>query len=45
MKLGDNMPRKLLHVKKSALGFGLIEPKTEIDYLGIKPHAGSKISK
>ena len=45
MKLGDNLPRKCLHVRKSALGVGLIEAKTEIDYLGIKPHAGSKISK
>ena len=45
MKLGDNLPGQFLHMRKSALGVCLIEPKIEIYYLGIKPHAGSKISK
>ena len=27
MVLGDNLPRKLLHIKTSALGEDLIEPK------------------
>ena len=38
MGLGDNFPGKSLHVKKSALGVGLIEPKTVIDYLDYKIH-------
>ena len=45
MGLGDNFPMKLLHVKKSSLGVGLIEPKTAIDYLAIKLHVGNKRSK
>ena len=35
MGLGDKFPRKFLHVKKSVLGVGLIEPKTVIYYLAI----------
>ena len=31
MGLGDNFPRKMLHVKKSALGVGLIDPKKVMD--------------
>ena len=45
MGLGNNFPRKLLHVKKSALGVGLIEPKTVIDSLALNFHAGNKRSK
>ena len=45
MKLGDNFPRKLLHMKKSASGVGLIEPKTVIDSLSLKLCVGNKISK
>ena len=45
MGLRDNFPRKLLHVKKSALGVGLIEPETEIYCLAIKSHMGNKRSK
>ena len=45
MRLGDNFPRKLLHVKKSALGVGLIEPATVIDYLAIKLYVGNKRAK
>ena len=45
MGLGNNFPRKLLYVKKSALGIGLIEPKMVIDSLALNFHAGNKISK
>ena len=45
MGLGDNFLRKLLFVKKSVLGVGLIEPKNVIDYLAIKLHVGKKRSK
>ena len=45
MRLGDNFPRKLLYVKKSALGVGLIEPATVIDYLAIKLYVGNKRAK
>ena len=31
--------------ENSALGIGLIEPKTAIDYLAIKLHVGNKRSK
>ena len=34
-----------MHVKKSALGVGLIEPATVIDYLTIKSHIVNKRSK
>ena len=44
MGLGDNFPRKLLHVKKSVLGVGLFESKTAIDYLAIKSLVGNKRS-
>ena len=36
MGIGDAFPRKFLCVKKSALGVGLIETKTFIEYLAIK---------
>ena len=45
IKLGDNFPRKLSYVRKSALGVGLIEPKIAIDYLAIKLYEGNKRSK
>ena len=45
MRLGDKFPRKLLHVKKSVLGIGLIEPETVMDWLAIKLHVENKRSK
>ena len=45
MGLGDNFPRKVLHVKKSALGLGLTEPQTTVDHLVIKSCTGNKRSK
>ena len=45
MRLGDKFPTKLLYVKKSALGVGLMEPATVIDYLAIKLCVGNKRSK
>ena len=42
LRLGDNLPKKLLHVKKSCLGVGLIETITVIETLSIKTHAGNK---
>ena len=45
MGLGDNFREFFCMLTKSALGVGLSEPQTEIDYLAIKLHAGSKISK
>ena len=42
MGLDDNLPRKCLHVKKSALVVGLFEPKKEMDYLVIKLCTGNK---
>ena len=44
MILRDNLPSKLLYVRKPALEVGLIEPKIVIDYLAIKLHVGNKIS-
>ena len=38
IRLSNTLPRKLLHVRNSALGVGLIEPKIKIDYLAIKLH-------
>ena len=35
MGLGENLPRKLLCTKKTALGVGLIQSKTVIDSLEI----------
>ena len=40
--LGDNFPQKLLHVRKLALGAGLIEPSIAIDMLALKTHVGDK---
>ena len=45
MWLGDNFPRKLLCVKKSALGVGLIEPKMVIDSLALELCSGNNRSK
>ena len=42
MKLGDKFTRKLLHVRKSALGIGLVEPNTVMDSLDLKLNAGNK---
>ena len=42
IRLGDNLPRNLLCVRKSALGVILIEPKIAIDYLKIKLCTGSE---
>ena len=44
MGLGDTFPRKLLH-EKTALGVGLIEPATVMDFLAIKLCIGNKRSK
>ena len=35
MKLGDKFPRKLLHVRKSALSIGLVEPNMVMDSLAL----------
>ena len=40
--LDDYFLRKLLHVQKSSLGTGSIEPSIEIDMLEIKLHEGNK---
>ena len=45
MGLGDNFREIFCMLTKSALGVGLSEPQSEIDYLAIKLHAGSKRSK
>ena len=45
MKLGNKFPRKLLHVRKSALGIGLVEPNTVMDSLALKLRVGNKRSK
>ena len=45
MGLGDNFPRKKWYVKKSALGVGLTEPQTVINYLAIKLCVGYNKSK
>ena len=45
MRLGDKFPTKLLYVKKSALGVGLIEPETVMDYLAMKLCVGNERSK
>ena len=45
MGLWDYLPRKFLHVKKSALGSGLTESQTTIDYLAIKSFIDNKIQK
>ena len=37
-----NLPPKLLHVRKSTLGVGLIELNTAIDVLALKLHARNK---
>ena len=42
VRLGDNFPQKLLHVRKLALGAGLIEPSIAIDMLALKTHVGDK---
>ena len=34
--LGDKFSRKLLHVKKTSLGVGLITPQAAIDMLAMK---------
>ena len=41
--LGDKFPRKLLCVKKTSLGVGLITPQTAIDTLALKLWIGNKI--
>ena len=41
--LGDNFPRKLLHLPKSRLGVGLIERNTVIEILAIRLHVGNII--
>ena len=40
--LGDNFPRKLLHVQKIRLGVRFIEPKKVIDILAMRLCVGSK---
>ena len=42
MRLGDAFPNKSLHARKTELGKGQIQPKTEIDYLVITLRVGSK---
>ena len=42
LSLGVNFPRKLLYVRKDALGVGLMEPQTVIDLLAIKLYVGNK---
>ena len=44
-KLGDNFPRRLLHLRKSTLEVVSIEPKRAINYLPIKMCAGNERSK
>ena len=45
MQLGNAFPRKLLYVRKPALGKGFFETKTEIDYLLINLQIGNKRAK
>ena len=45
MWLCDSIPRKIMCVRNSALGVGLIELKTEIDYLVIKTHTENRREK
>ena len=40
--LGDKFPRKLLCVRKLALGKGIIDPNKDIDMLALKLHVGNK---
>ena len=42
LSLGINFPRRLLYVRKDALGVGLMEPQIVIDLLAIKLHVGNK---
>ena len=44
MKLGDRFPRKLLHVRKSELGIGLVEPNSVMCSLALKSRLGNKRS-
>ena len=44
MKLGDKCPRKLLHVRKSALGIGSVEPNKVMNSLALKLCLGNKRS-
>jgi len=43
MKLGfsRNFPRKVLYMRKSALGIGLMTPKTIIDIMKLKLYVGN----
>ena len=45
MMLDDAFPGNFSIMKKTALGVGLIEPKTTIDYLAIKMHYENKRAK
>ena len=40
--LGDKLSRKLLHVKKTSIGAGLMSPNTAIDTLAMKLWVGNK---
>ena len=44
MKLGDKFPGKLLHIRKSALRIGLVEPNTAMDSLALNLFLGNKRS-
>ena len=50
LKLSERFPRKVLHMRNSALGVGLIAPRTIVEVLALKLHVGhqrarSKVAK
>ena len=41
LRLGSNFPRAAMHSRKSAVGIGLVKPKTVIAILACKLHVGN----